>query len=118
MPIRTEYLIKNLSSINRRVKLISLNHDDKTTPDLLFFENESEQVLIPAGEVAALSVHVMPLREGISNKNTVLLEEEEFVDVDTNIGEQEKKRTISLINDHFIPIEIGAVDQKQSMIDL
>jgi len=98
--------------------LISLNHDDKTTPDLLFFENESEQVLIPAGEVAALSVHVMPLREGISNKNTVLLEEEEFVDVDTNIGEQEKKRTISLINDHFIPIEIGAVDQKQSMIDL
>ena len=106
-PICTEYSIKNLSSIDRKIKLISLNHDNETTPDLLFFENESEQVMISAGEVVTLSVFVLPLREGVVNKNTVLLEEEELIDVDTNTGEKEKKRTIFQISDHFVPIEIG-----------
>ena len=60
----------------RKVKLISLNHDNESTPDMVFFENESEQVVIPAGGTATLSVHVLPLREGVANKNSVLLEEE------------------------------------------
>ena len=90
--------------------MISLNHDNEITPDLLFFENESEQVLISAGEVVTLSVYVLPLREGVVNKNTVLLEEEELIDVDMSTGEKEKKRTIFQISDHFVPIEIGAAD--------
>ena len=106
--IITKFTIKNLSPINRKVKLISLNHDNESTPDMVFFENESEQVVIPAGGTATLSVHVLPLREGVANKNSVLLEEEELVDVDTITGEKEKKRTIFQINNHFVPIEIGA----------